>query len=52
MKKIKGYDERIGLYTSRYFAKKESSSSDVIVKVYGGYKIMTASEYTTWRKQK
>ena len=49
---LKGFDEITGLYTSRYFAQKAASGADVVVKVDGGYKIMTASEYNTWRKQK
>ena len=48
----KGYDERTGLYTSRYYANKEKSSDEKIVKVAGGYKIMSYSEYNIWKKQK
>ena len=46
------------MYKTRYQAVKaratEScySTSDIIVKVCGGYVIMTPSEYNTWRKQK
>lgn len=47
-----GYDERSGLYISRYYAKKATSGGEVVVKVEGGYKIMTAAEYNIWRKQK
>lgn len=49
---MKGYDERTGLYTSRYYAKKEARGHEVVVKVEGGYAIMTASNYNVWRKQK
>lgn len=47
-----GYDERSGLYISRYYAKKAASGSEVVVKVAGGYKIMDAAKYNIWRKQK
>ena len=40
------------IYTTRYQARKAASSADVVVKVCGGYAIMSASEYSTWRKQK
>jgi diaminopimelate decarboxylase len=48
----KGYDENTGLYTSRYYAKKAASGDEVVVKVCGGYTIMTATHYNTWKKQK
>lgn len=48
----KGYDENTGLYTSRYYAKKAASGDEVVVKVCGGYAIMTATQYNTWKKQK
>ncbi|UWF82663.1 MAG: hypothetical protein [Bacteriophage sp.] len=41
----KGNDGRTGLYTSRYYANKEKRSDEKIVKVVGGYKIMSYSEY-------
>ena len=46
------------IFETRYKANKEKknsqwySTSDVIVKVDGGYTIMTPSQYETWRKQK
>lgn len=49
---IKGYDEMTGLYTSRYYAKKNAYSYEVVVKVDGGYKIMNATEYAIWKNQK
>jgi len=53
MRKAKrGYNEVTGLYASRYYAKKEARSDEVVAKVDGGYKIMSYSEYTIWRKQK
>ena len=48
----KGYNERTGLYTSRYYANKEKSGDEKIVKVAGGYKIMSYSEYNVWKNQK
>lgn len=49
---MKGYNEKTGLYTSRYYAKKAASGGEVVVKVCGGYTIMSASEYRIWKKQK
>lgn len=49
---IKGYDEMTGLYTSRYYAKKNACSYEVVVKVDGGYKIMDAADCRTWKNQK
>lgn len=46
------------IYTTHYQAIKARetdrvySTADKIVKVDGGYIIMTASDYNTWRKQK
>ena len=48
----KGYDAMTGLYTSRYYAKKAALGGEVVVKVCGGYTIMTASQYNTWKAQK
>ena len=48
----RGYNEVTGLYASRYYAKKEARIYEVVVKVDGGYKIMSYPEYTTWRTQK
>ena len=48
----KGYNERTGLYTSRYYANKEKSGDEKIVKVAGGYTIMSYSEYNVWKNQK
>ena len=47
----KGYLPFTGLYSSRYYAKKAACNDDVVVKVDGGYKIMSASEYSAWRKK-
>lgn len=41
-----------GLYVSRYYARKAASGADVVVKVDGGYKIMTAADYHARKKQK
>ena len=48
----KGYDQESGLYTSRYYAKKDATGDVVVVKVCGGYRIMSASDYIIWRKQR
>ena len=48
----KGYDQTSGLYISRYYARKAATGGDVVVKVTGGYKIMSASDYNVWRKQR
>ena len=52
MTSCKGYDQESGLYMSRYYARKDARNDQVIVKVDGGYKIMCASDYNIWRKQK
>lgn len=49
----KGYGQETGLYTSRYYAKKDASGGEVVIKVCGGYRIMNASYYyNIWRKQR
>lgn len=48
---IKGIDPMTGLYTTRYYARKACPGDCVVVKVYGGYTIMTASNYNVWRRQ-
>lgn len=48
----KGFDIITGLYTTRYYAHKAATSADVVVKVCGGYTIMTATNYNIWRKQR
>ena len=47
------------IFKSRYYAKKERdknphfySSADIIVKIDGGYTIMSPQQYPLWRKQK
>lgn len=49
---IKGIDPETGLYTSRYYARKDATGDEVVVKVCGGYRIMSASDYNVWRKQR
>lgn len=51
MKKTDGRDERTGLYKTRYYANKAKSGDEVAVKVEGGYKLMSYSDYHIWRKQ-
>lgn len=48
----KGYDINTGLYTTRYYARKACAGDCVVVKVCGGYTIMTAADYNVWRKQR
>ena len=48
----KGYNAMPGLYTTRYYARKAATGTDVVVKVCGGYTIMTAEDYNIWRKQR
>lgn len=40
------------IYETRYKAKKEANSDERIVKVDGGYIIMSPSEYSVWKNQK
>ena len=44
--------DKYGMYQTRYQARKAASGRDVVVKVYGGYRIMDAGEYNIWRKQR
>ena len=48
----KGIDPMTGLYTTRYYARKACTSDCVVVKVCGGYTIMTATDYNVLRKQR
>lgn len=41
----KGYNAMTGLYTTRYYARKACPGDCVVVKVCGGYTIMTAADY-------
>nr|DAZ12539.1 MAG TPA: hypothetical protein [Caudoviricetes sp.] len=47
----KGFDIMTGLYTTRYYARKACTGDYVVVKVCGGYAIMTAADYNIWCKQ-
>lgn len=49
---VNGQDVQTGLYISRYFARKATTGEEVVVKVDGGYKIMTVTDYRIWKKQK
>lgn len=40
------------LFASRYLAKKAAYGDDVVVKVYGGWRIMNARDYQIWAAQK
>lgn len=46
-----GMDVRTGLYISRYYAKKIAQGDEIVVKVDGGYTIMTTVDYYVWCKQ-
>lgn len=46
------FRRRNGVYPSRYWAKKDARGDEVVVKVCGGYIIMDASQYLTWKNQK
>lgn len=41
-----------GIYCSRYYARKAAGYGDVVVKVCGGYMVMSVADYRIWRKQK
>lgn len=40
------------IYDTRYQAQKEKRDGEKVIKVNGGYAIMTFSEYEVWKKQK
>lgn len=40
------------VYETRYRASKEKKGGEKVVKVSGGYAIMTENEYRIWRGQK
>ena len=40
------------LYNTRYQARKNALSSEVTVKVFGGYVNMDARDYRIWKNQK
>lgn len=40
------------IYKTRYVAKKEAKSYERVVKVCGGYVIMTEDQYRVWRSQR
>lgn len=48
----KGLDPMTGLYTTRYYARKACIGDCIVVKVCGGYTIMTAYNYNMWRSQR
>lgn len=56
MKKYSKYEQQLidnfRIYPSRYLAKKAAWGDEVVVKVDGGYAIMSATEYRVWRNQK
>lgn len=40
------------IYPTRYQAKKNATSEDKVVKVCGGYAVMTIDEYNTYKGQR
>lgn len=40
------------IYPTRYAAKKAALGHEIVVKVEGGYVIMSALNYNIWKKQK
>lgn len=40
------------VYKTSYQAKKNATSEEKVVKVCGGYAVMTYDEYRTWKNQK
>lgn len=40
------------IYETRYQARKNKTGDQIIVKVSGGYTLMTPEEYRVWRTQK
>ena len=40
------------IYKNRYQAEKDKRDGEKVVKVCGGYVIMTADQYRVWRSQK
>lgn len=50
---LKGYNDLTGLFKSRYYAKKYAKEDEVVVKVEGGYTVMSADFYNRiWKGQK
>lgn len=40
------------IYKNRYQASKDKAADEKIIKVCGGYVLMTADQYRVWRSQK
>lgn len=40
------------IYRTKYLAQKVAMSDEVVVKVEGGYMIMSVYEYKTWKRQR
>ena len=40
------------IYTTRYAAYKAKTSDEKVIKVCGGYVLMTADQYRIWKNQK
>ena len=40
------------IYQTRYQARKNATNGEVVVKVCGGYAVMSYDEYRVWKNQK
>ena len=40
------------IYKNRYQAKKAAGYGDIVVRVEGGYTVMSAENYKIWKRQK
>ncbi|MEG0590780.1 MAG: hypothetical protein RR496_03910, partial [Lachnospiraceae bacterium] len=47
----KGWNEMTGLYTTRYYAKKQAYGDEVVVKVEHGYKIIKVTDYQFFKQK-
>ena len=47
-----GRIDESNLFASRYFAKKAARGDECVIKVCGGWRIMTARDYQIWAAQK
>ena len=45
-------EKTMTIYKNRYQARKVAEHGDVVVKVEGGYIIMSAGDYEVWKRQK
>ena len=50
--KRKSDPNEMGIYSSRYYARKAARGGEIVVKVEGGYHLMTADKWRVWRAQR